>query len=127
METKRVIVAGSRTYNNYEYLSEVLSKYTYTFNKLCIRPEFVSGGCRGVDSMAERFCKSNNYPIKIFNADWDRYGKSAGYIRNKEMAQYASETGGFLIAFWDGKSRGTKMMIKLAKENGLVVKILPLK
>ena len=69
------------------------------------------------------FCKQNNYPIKVFKADWERYGKRAGYLRNKQMADYAAETGGILIAFWDGESRGTKMMIKLAKMSGLCVKV----
>ena len=88
-----------------------------------IKPEFVSGGCRGVDTIAERFCKLHGYPIKVFNADWATYGKRAGYLRNKQMAEYAAETGGSLIAFWDGKSRGTKMMIELATQNKLDVQV----
>ena len=90
-----------------------------------IKPEFVSGGCRGVDTLAERFCKLHGYPIKVFNADWATYGKRAGYLRNKQMAEYASGVpDSVLIAFWDGKSRGTKMMIDLAKEHNLNVDIV---
>lgn len=61
-----------------------------------------------------------------FQADWDRYGKSAGYRRNAEMAKFASEEGnkGVLIAFWDGESRGTKNMIDLAKRYGLKVHVV---
>ena len=60
----------------------------------------------------EIYAKENNIPIKFFPALWDQYGKSAGMIRNKQMAEY----GDFLLAFWDGKSHGTKNMIKTMKE-----------
>lgn len=76
-----------------------------------------------MDTLAERFCKLHGYPIKVFNADWATYGKRAGYLRNRQMAEYAAETGGSLIAFWDGKSRGTKMMIELADGEGLAVNV----
>ena len=55
-----------------------------------------------------------------FPADWERHGKAAGYIRNREMAQNADA----LVAFWDGESRGTKSMIDLAKEYDLAVRVL---
>jgi hypothetical protein len=58
-------------------------------------------------------------PLKIFPAQWSIYGKGAGYIRNREMAQYADA----LIAFWDGKSKGTKNMIDEAKKQGLIIKV----
>lgn len=123
MEQRRIIVAGSRNCNDYKLISEVLNKYIRYCAENGIKPEFVSGGCRGVDTLAERFCKLHNYPIKVFNADWATYGKRAGYLRNKQMAEYAAETGGSLIAFWDGKSRGTKMMIELAESEGLAVNV----
>lgn len=123
MKSIRIIVAGSRTCSDYKLISKVLSEYVKTCIDNGIHPEFVSGGCRGVDTIAEMFCKQNNYPKKVFKADWERYGKRAGYLRNKQMADYAAETGGILIAFWDGESRGTKMMIKLAKMSGLCVKV----
>ncbi len=124
METRRVIVAGSRNYKDYRRISSVLSEFIRKFSEDGIRPEFISGGCRGVDTLAERFCKLHDYPIKVFNADWATYGKRAGYLRNKQMAEYAAETGGSLLAFWDGESRGTKMMIDLAKEQNLNVDIV---
>ena len=123
MGTRRIIVAGSRNCNDYNLISNVLSRYVRYCTENGINPEFVSGGCRGVDTLAERFCKLNGYPIKVFNADWATYGKRAGYLRNKQMAEYAAETGGSLLAFWDGKSRGTKMMIELAEGEGLTVNV----
>ena len=64
------------------------------------------------------------YKIAEFPPDWNKYGKRAGYIRNAEMARYASEENGALIAFWDTKSKGTKHMIDLAKEKNLAVRIV---
>ena len=58
--------------------------------------------------------------MELFPADWKKYGKSAGYVRNSEMAEVAES----LIAFWDGKSRGTKNMIDIAKNKGLKVRIV---
>jgi len=123
METRRIIVAGSRNYKDYRRISAVLSEFIRKFSEDGIRPEFISGGCRGVDTLAERFCKLHNYPIKVFNADWVTYGKRAGYLRNKQMAEYAADGNGMLIAFWDGESKGTKMMVDLAMKNGLTVHV----
>lgn len=61
-----------------------------------------------------------------FPADWDRYGKRGGYIRNEEMAKYSVKDNnyGMLIAFWDGESRGTKHMINLANKHGVEVHVV---
>ena len=64
-----------------------------------------------------RWARNNNIPLKMFYPNWDRYGKSAGMIRNKEMAEYAEA----LIAIWDRRSKGTKHMIATAKRLGLQV------
>jgi hypothetical protein len=79
--------------------------------------EVVSGTARGIDSIGESWARDNKIPLKQFPADWDTYGRSAGYIRNAEMADYADA----LIAIWDGKSRGTKHMIDIATKKGLEV------
>lgn len=79
--------------------------------------EIVSGGCSGADALAERYAHSHGYPLQIFPADWSRYGKRAGYVRNREMHAYIStfaERG--VIAFWDGTSKGTAQSFALAKE-----------
>ena len=62
----------------------------------------------------------NGWEVLSFPADWDKYGKAAGYKRNDEMARNADA----LIAFWDGKSRGTRHMIDLAKKYGLQTRIV---
>jgi hypothetical protein len=65
--------------------------------------EIVSGGARGTDTFAERWAKENNILIKIFKANWDMYGKSAGYIRNADMHNYLSQfKNRMCLCFWDG-------------------------
>ena len=75
----------------------------------------MSGTARGVDRFGEQWAIENNVAIKPFPADWDTYGKRAGYLRNTQMAEYADA----LIAVWDGESRGTKHMIDEAKKESL--------
>lgn len=116
---KKVIVAGSRNFNDeifiYKKLDELLQQYK-EFNEV----EIVEGGCRGVDLIAKQYAIDRNLSYKEFPADWNSYGKSAGMIRNSDMAQYADA----LIAFYDGKSKGTGGMIRIAKGKGLPVHII---
>ena len=71
--------------------------------------EIVSGGARGVDRLGERYARQHGIHCKVFPAQWDKYGKRAGPIRNAEMAKYAD----YGVAIWDGESRGTAHMIRL--------------
>lgn len=122
----KIIIAGSREFDNYDFLK---SNMDVLFNLFGIDKntsiEIICGMCRGADTLGERFAKENGYAIKYFPADWNKYGKAAGVIRNEEMAKYAAEYKdededmGILVAFWDGKSRGTKNMIDNAEKYGL--------
>lgn len=112
----RVIIAGGREFNNYELLKE---KCDIALSKT-ENIEIVSGTANGADKLGEQYAKEKGYTIKQFPADWDRNGKSAGYIRNEEMAMYADAA----IIFWDGASKGTKHMIQLAKTYKLKVKLV---
>ena len=88
--------------------------------------EIISGTAKGADKLGEAFADKCHIKVKRFPADWITYGKSAGYIRNEQMAKYAMSDNsyGVLIAFWDGKSKGTMHMINLAKKHGLEVHIV---
>ena len=101
----KTIVAGSREINDYGLIVKGIndSKFEIT--------ELVSGGSRSVDYLGELWAKTNNIKITRFNPDWCKHGKSAGPIRNGEMAKYADA----LIAFHRNNSRGTANMIKQAK------------
>lgn len=112
----KVIVAGSRDFNNYALLNYKLS--TILSNQIDV--EIVSGTANGADWLGEKYAEANNLKLTLFPADWDKYGKRAGYLRNKQMAEYADA----LVCFWDGKSKGSKLMIELATELGLKVRVV---
>ncbi len=112
----KVIIAGGRDFDDFCKLCQVCNEFLQDQNKV----EIVSGAYKGADLLGERYATDRNYPIKQFPADWRRFGKSAGLKRNTEMAAYAD----ILIAFWDGKSKGTKHMIEMATQAGLNVKII---
>ena len=121
----RIIIAGSRQFNGYHnMLTELDNLGIHLINS--INPiEIVSGHASGADTLGERFAKAYHYPLKIFPAEWDKYGRAAGPIRNEQMAKYAAEADrGMLIAFPIGESKGTRNMIKLAQQYGLEICVI---
>ena len=112
----KLIIAGGRAFDDYELLTREVEKI------IAGEPvvEIVSGGAKGADRLGEFFAIDHNLPIKRFPADWDLHGKSAGFKRNAEMADYADHC----ICFWDGRSKGTGHMINLAKSKGLAVTVI---
>jgi hypothetical protein len=114
----KLIIAGSRSFNDYLLLRESTDSFIETVNETPI--EIVSGHARGADLLGEKYAANRGYPVKLFIADWARHGKAAGYLRNKQMAEYATHC----ICFWDGRSAGTKMMIDLANEKNVCLKII---
>ena len=73
---------------------------------------FVSGNCKGADLIGEKYAKEHGYEIEIFPAEWKKYGRAAGPIRNEKIAEISD----YVICFWDGKSKGTFSMIQEAKK-----------
>ena len=107
----KVIIAGSREITSYVVVQLAVAGSGFDIT------EVVSGTARGVDQLGELWAFENDIPVKRFPADWKKYGKSAGYKRNQQMAEYADA----LIAIWDGKSAGTGHMISIAKMKQLPV------
>ena len=107
----KLAVVGSRGWTKY---TSVFIAITSIFPD-----EIVSGGAKGVDSMAEQWATLYHVPTKIFLPDWKKYGKRAGAIRNKQIVDYCDK----LIAFWDGKSRGTLISIEMAQKAGKLLKV----
>lgn len=105
-------VVGSRNFSNYNLLKSELDNLRIS--------KIISGGARGADSLAEVYARKNKIELKVFPADWNRHGRRAGYLRNKEIVEECTH----LIAFWDGKSRGTAHSIKSAKERGKLLKVV---
>lgn len=112
----RVIIAGSRNFDDYQLLKDICDKKLINQKEI----EIVSGTANGADKLGEKYAEEKGYCIKKFPADWKTYGKRAGFIRNEEMAKYSEA----LIAFWDGESKGTKHMIELAKKYKLKIHIV---
>ena len=113
----KLIVAGSRDYTNKERVFKSIDTVNSFYDGDI---EIVSGLARGPDTLGKLWAQSNNKALHEFPADWDRYGKSAGYKRNEQMATFAD----VLLAFWNGKSPGTSHMINLAKKYGLKVVVV---
>lgn len=113
----KVIVAGSRTFDDRQLLESTLEKMTGKLSKLTI----IHGGADGADRMAEWWAlRKKGVTVKGFYPDWNKHGKSAGPIRNSEMVKEADA----LIAFHDGKSPGTKDVIDKARKAGLKIKVV---
>ncbi len=131
MKELRIIVADSRDFHDYQTLSNTIMKLLADKDDSDIvynpsQVKFISGTTRGTDVLGEQFAYTWGYDVVRFPADWDRFGKRAGYACNEEMAKFACADGnyGVLIAFWDGKSKDTKHMIDLAKRYGLEVHVV---
>ena len=81
--------------------------------------EIVSGGAKGIDSCAKEYALSHGLPITEFLPEYEKYGRSAPLKRNLEIIKYAD----IVLAFWDGRSKGTKYVIDNCKKTGVEVKI----
>lgn len=108
---KRIVIAGCRNFNDYDCAKNYIDNLIRNIRK---NNEIIimSGGCRGADLLGERYATENGFKIERYTAQWNKYGKSAGPKRNKTMAENCD----CVICFWDGKSNGTKSMIKYAQE-----------
>lgn len=105
----RTIIAGSRSLVSYETLLLAIAEFPFTITTV------ISGTARGVDELGERWAEENNTPLECYPADWAKFGRRAGYVRNEQMAQVAE---GALI-LWDGMSPGTKHMINTCEHVNL--------
>src|SRR5690625_1138275 len=108
----RLAVVGSRTFNDYDTLRKHLDALSVSV--------IVSGGAQGADRLSERYATERNIPLSVHYAEWNKYGRSAGPIRNKRIVEDSDG----MIAFWDGESRGTLSSIRLAKNKGIPVSVV---
>ena len=115
----RMIIAGGRDFTDTDSAADYLIKLVEE-NKIPDTPTIISGGARGADKVGENLAKMFDLPLEIYPADWNTYGKSAGYRRNTQMA----DTADVLVAFWDKSSKGTEHMIKCMQSLGKPVHIL---
>lgn len=128
----RLIIAGSRTFNDFSFLKEkVLDFIEEIIQDISITDidcfkdwELIEGECEGTDLLGKRFGWEAGMTIREYPADWNRLGKKAGPIRNGQMAEYASQSKRGACIVFDGGGPGSANMIKQAKEYGLILKII---
>lgn len=108
----RVAVVGSREYPSLE----AVRQFVWECERTTV---IVSGGAAGVDRAAVDEAKRLNMPYEEHLPDWNRYGRRAGAVRNAEIVGRADE----VVAFWDGKSKGTAITIRMAREAGRPVRV----
>ncbi len=113
----KVIIAGSRGFTNYGLAKKHLDKIMVNAPS---STTIICGGARGADLIGEIWAEHREFNIEYFIPEWDLRGKSAGYIRNEEMAKNATHC----IVFWDGVSKGSKHMIDLAKKYKLETRVI---
>ena len=116
----RVIVCGGRDFNDKIKCFDALDDIFAGIDGI----EIVSGHAKGADLFGEHYAHTHGIPVTVFKPDWERYGRGAGPIRNKAMLDYAMEEKPMVIAFWDGKSRGTKNMIEISTKAGADVRVI---
>lgn len=110
----KVAIIGGRSFNNYQLLSETIDRHFYTngpFRSVFLVHEIISGGAKGADFLAAKFAKGNNIKLTEFLPDWDKHGKSAGFIRNEDIIKNSD----MVLCFWDGQSKGSANSLSIAK------------
>lgn len=114
----KVIVAGGRDFADYAYLKEKLDEVLGSLGDLDSHLiEIISGMAKGGDTLGIRYAEEHKLTMVLYPANWKKYPRMAGILRNMNMLVTATH----LVAFWDGKSHGTKHMIEIAKAKGIPV------
>lgn len=103
-------IVGSRTFLDYQLLKTTIDQIINSSTNSITH--IVSGGAKGADTLASRYAEEKNFEMIVFKPNWKKYGKRAGFIRNTDII-YTSD---IIVAFWDGKSSGTKDSIDKALE-----------
>ncbi|PLX00218.1 MAG: hypothetical protein C0594_15955 [Marinilabiliales bacterium] len=107
----KIAVIGSRTFDDAKFLSETLDAHNISL--------LISGGASGADALAEQYAHQKGVKTHIIKPDYKRFGRGATFVRNKEIV-LSSE---MLIAFWDGKSKGTQYTIEMARTHNVKVQV----
>lgn len=111
----RVLVCGSREFDDYGLLEDILNNTWRADGEFII----IHGCAKGADSLADKYATQYDNPVEKYPADWTKYGRKAGPIRNEQMLQEGKPD--LVIAFPRGESRGTRHMMRIAREAGVTV------
>lgn len=121
-EEYKLVIAGSRDFQDYSLLCETVDRHlkNKAGNKTIT---IISGTANGADQLGERCAKEKGYKLEYYPADWEHYGNAAGPLRNTQMAKAADD----VIVFWDGKSAGTKNMMEAAERENVPCTVIHVK
>ena len=112
----KLIIAGSREFN---FGTELIRHYVHKFD--LVPTEIVCGGATGIDNCGKEFGERCGLPVKMFNAEWLKYGKASGPMRNAEMSKYGTH----LLLIWNGASKGSaSMLLEMQKQNKPVYQVI---
>ena len=115
----RVAIVGGRDFSDYPRLVEACDHMLKNKVAAGYRIVVVNGTAKGADSLGGEYANLRGYTQEKFVPEWDKLGKSAGMVRNTEMAKRADA----IIAFWDQKSKGTKNMIQTCQKLGKPIQV----
>ncbi len=116
---RMILVSGSRDFPHPHLVRQTIQ------NVITPEDSLMHGCARGVDTWAGETAKACGATVIRRPADWDRYGKRAGYLRNEQMLNEARQHPGLLVViFWDGQSRGTKHMIDLCAASHIPIRLI---
>lgn len=117
----KVVISGDRKASEF-FHGKFIRDYIF---KLPINCTILHGGCKGVDILAHKYARERGMNVEIYHAEWDKYGKAAGPIRNKKMLDQNPH---LVLAFHPdlNRSKGTMHMINIAKEKGVAVDYIKL-
>lgn len=110
----RLIIAGSRDWTDYALLCKRLELFVSTYGMPSV---VISGGAKGADALGEKWAAAKGVKLHRVIANWQRYDKAAGHVRNGEMAAVADAC----ALFWDGSSPGSADMRRWARQTGLIL------
>ena len=111
----RVIIAGSRSFNDYEYLKKYMDFLLQNKKEVVI----LCGEACGADALGKRYAQERGFAVQSFPADWQRFGRAAGPLRNRQMAACADAC----VVFWVGSSPGSASMVTEARRAGLALRV----
>jgi hypothetical protein len=104
-----ISITGSRSINDYNWFHLQLSTIINEYSDIT----FISGGAKGIDSLIKKYCIDNNIILKEILPEWEKFGRGAGVVRNKEIIEESDLN----IIFWDGESKGSKFNIDYCRKN----------
>jgi hypothetical protein len=114
----QLAIIGGRDFSDFELMKKHLEEIKGDLNMKI--SAVISGGAKGADSLGKKWADENNVETLIFKAEWQIYGRGAGPVRNRKIIYHAD----FVIAFWDGESRGTANSINICKNTNTRYKII---